>query len=45
MFLLLQNPEILLFINHEVCVTLKGYVFLRRFGAESVWKMTFSRLK
>ena len=35
MFLLLQSPEILLFINHEVCVTLRGYVFLLRFGAES----------
>ena len=40
MFLLLQSPEILLFINHEVCVTLKGYVFLRRFGAESVMGTT-----
>ena len=40
MFLLLQSPEILLFINHEVCVTLKGYVFLLRFGAESVMGTT-----
>ena len=40
MFLLLQSPEILLFINHEVCATLKGYVFLRRFGAESVMGTT-----
>ena len=40
MFLLLQSPEILLFINHEVCVTLRGYVFLLRFGAESVMGTT-----
>ena len=40
MFLLLQSPEILLFINHEVCATLKGYVLLRRFGAESVMETT-----
>ena len=40
MFLLLQSPEILLFINHEVCATLKGYVFLRRFGTESVMGTT-----
>ena len=40
MFLFLQSPEILLFINHEVCVTLRGYVFLLRFGAESVMGTT-----
>ena len=40
MFLLLQSPEILLFINHEVCATLNGYVFVRRFGAESVMETT-----
>ena len=40
MFLLLQSPEILLFINHEVCVTLRGYVSLLRFGAESVMGTT-----
>ena len=35
MFFLLQSPEILLFINHVGMCTLKGYVFLRRFGVES----------
>ena len=35
MFLLLQSPEILLFINHVGMCHPKGVCFLRRFGVES----------
>ena len=31
----MQSPEVLLFINRVGMCTLKGYVFLRRFGVES----------